>query len=633
MFESIRNHKKYLLGFLMILIVPAFVLVGVQGFTDFNARDEAVASVGGSDITRADWDRAHREESQRIREANPTLDASLLDSEEFRYATLERLVRDRLLGVAAEKLGLYTSDQRLARALQDDPNIAALRRADGSLDVEAYRQLVARSGMTPEMFEAVQRAELSRRQVGLGVSATGFVPVELANVTLNAFFQQREVRVQRFEAGAFAGQVQPSEADIEAFYQANGALFQAPEQADVEYLVLDAAAIAEGVVLNEADVRSYYDQNAARLSGTEERRASHVLLTLPAAASDTDKQALREKAQALREQLVKAPQTFADVAKAESQDPGSASLGGDLGFFARGAMVKPFEDAVFALEKGVISDVVETDFGFHIIQVTDIKLPVPKPFAEMRAQIEADLKQQEAQKRFAELADTFSNLVYEQADSLEPTAKELGLTVQQHKGLTRDPNPAAGPLANARLLSDLFAPESTQDKRNTEAIETGSGQLTAARILSYSPARTLPLVEVRESVRQGLIAQRAAELAREAGEKQLAAWQGGAVADGMPAAMVVSRDKPQGLPGAVLAAAMSAPTTSLPAWVGVPLGQQGYAVVKVEKVLPRAAREGNQEVAQLTQWWTMAESEAYYEVLKERFKAQIKVPAPQPPQN
>ncbi|MFN7122999.1 MAG: SurA N-terminal domain-containing protein [Hydrogenophaga sp.] len=636
MFDTIRNHKKYLMGFLMILIIPSFVLFGIEGYTSLDRGGEAVATVDGTEITQVDWDQAHQVESQRLREAMPTLDAKLLDSPEARYATLERLVRDRVLATAAQKLNLFTSDQRLARELQQNEAIAALRKPDGSLDVEAYRALVARQNMTPEMFEARVRADLSQRQVSQSIVGSGFAPAGLANVSLNAFFERRDVQVARFNATDFAARVKPTDAEIEAFYNANGPLFQAPEQADIEYLVLDASALQASLALNEADVRAYYDQNAGRLAGTEERRASHILLTVPAGAPAADKEAVRAKAAGLLEQVRKNPASFAEVAKANSQDPGSAVNGGDLDFFARGAMVKPFEDVVYALPKGGISDLVETEFGFHIIQLTDIKSPPQRSFEAMKPEIEAELRQQQAQKQFAEAAETFSNLVYEQADSLQPAADRLKLQIRKAQGVLRQPQtqPAAtGVLANERLLAALFAPDAIDQKRNTEAIETGSNQLVSARVVKHSPARTRALDEVRESVRTRLVAQRSAELAREEGDKQLQAWKAGGAATGLSAVQTVSRENPQGLPQPVLVAALSADPKSLPAWVGVPLGAEGYAVVKVEKVLPRTTREAQalgQEVQQYSQWWATAESLAYYDTLKERFKAKILVPEPAP---
>jgi peptidyl-prolyl cis-trans isomerase D len=631
MFESIRNHKKYLMGFLMILIIPSFVLFGVQGFNERNERGQPVATVDGEDITRQEWDQAHEAESRRLRESMPGLDARLLDSDEARYATLDRLVRQRVLAVAAQKLNLVTTDQRLARDLQSNEVIASLRGPDGKLDVEAYRQLVGRQGMTPEMFENQVRADLSQRQVAQGIQASGFATLAQAKVSLDAFFQRRVARVLSFTPSQFAAQVAPTDAEIEAFYTSNAVLFQAPEQVDVEYLVLDAAALQKSVTLAEADVRAYYEQNASRLAGPEERRASHILLTVQPGASADEKAAVRARATALLNQVRQAPQTFAAVAKAESQDPGSAARGGDLDFFGRGAMVKAFEDAVFALPKGAISDVVESEFGFHIIQLNDIKAPPSRSFESMRAEIEASLRTQQAQKLFAENAETFSNLVYEQGDSLQPAAERLKLEIQTAKGLLRQPRPGAGVLSNPRLLDAVFAPGSLESKRNTEAIETASGQLVSARVVQYNKAQTRPLAEVRAEVRSRLVAQRSAELAREAGEKQLAAWQSGADTTGLPAALTVSRDNPQGLSGPVLNAVLSAHPQQLPAWVGVNQGDQGYAVVRVDQVLPRQASDPamtGQELQQYSQWWASAEGQAYYELLKQRFKVDVKVPAP-----
>ncbi|MEY4979767.1 MAG: hypothetical protein RLZZ352_2037 [Pseudomonadota bacterium] len=631
MFDTIRDHKKYLMGFLLILIIPSFVLVGVQGFKDRDRGGAVVAVVNGQDISQRDWDQAHQTESRRLQERMPNLDTKLLDTPEARYSTLEQLVQQRVLAVATEKARLYTSDQRLARELQQNQVIASLRRPDGSLDMEAYRQLLGRQGMSPEMFEAKVRTDLSQRQLLQGIEASGFATPSLAAPSLNAFFEQREIRFSLFAAPAFAAQVQLSPQDLEAFYTRNAALFQSPEQADVEYIVLDAPSLEHSVNLPEADVRAYYEQNAARLSGAEERRASHILLTVAANASAAEKAATREKAAALLAQVKAAPQTFAQVAKTQSQDPGSAAKGGDLDFFARGAMVKPFEDAVFSLQKGGISELVETEFGFHIIQLTDIKTPPQRSFEAMRPEIEATLKKQQAQKLFAESAEAFSNLVYEQSDSFSAAAERFKLKPQIRKGLTRKPAADAGVLGNERLLNALFTPESVEKKRNTEAVETASGQLVSARIVQHTPARTQPLTEVTDTVRQRLTAERAAELARRQGSEQLQAWKGGAEATGLSPAQVVSRDKPGSLNPKVLKAALSADPKALPAWVGVDLGDQGYAVVKVDKVMPPQAREAStqaQEVQQYGQWWAAAESQAYNEVLKERLKVRIKVPAP-----
>lgn len=632
MFEHVRRHTKILMVVLFLLIIPSFVLVGIDGYSRMNERERTVARVGKSEISNSEWEAAHREEVERVRQLMPTIDAKLLDSESVRYATLERLVRERVLQQAAQDARLGASDVRLARELQSIPAIAQLRRADGSLDIERYRDLLGRQGMSPEMFEARMRADLAARQVQAGVAQTAFIAGVPADLALGAWFERREVQLARFTTADYAARVQPTEAELEAFYQANQTLFQAPEQARIEYLVLDIDAVRKTIRLNEADVRSYYEQNAARLSGPEERRASHILISVAKDAPADERQQARAKAEELLGQARKAPESFAQLAKKHSQDPGSASNGGDLDYFGRGAMVKPFEDAAFVLKKGEISGVVESDFGFHIIRVTDIKAPKTKSFAELRTSLEEDLRNQQARAKYAEAAEIFTDGVYEQSDSLKPVADKLGLTIQTASGLQREPAPGArGVLASAKLLEAVFSPDAVSNKRNTEAVEIAPSQLAAARIVEHAPARTLPLAEVRATVRERVVQARAAELARQEGQQKLAAWKAAPAEARLSAPQVLSRDQSQNLPQAVLDAVLRADSAQLPQWVGVDLGPHGYTVVRVNKRVertPATADAQREERAQYAQWWMQAEGQAYYRLLQDRLQVQIKVPRP-----
>ena len=633
MFEAIRKHSKIVMFLLFLLVIPSFVLVGIDS-NYFSEKSPVVARVDGHKITQADWDNAHREETDRIRAQSPNVDPKQLDTPQARYATLERLVRDRVFAAAAQSSHLITSDARLARALQDIPAIAALKRPDGSLDTEAYRSLVGAQGLTPEGFEANVRRELSVSQVMGGVMSTAFATDAAAKLAFDSLYQRREIQVARFNASDYAKQVNPTDADIEAFYKANAQRFQQQEQAAVEYVVLDLDSVRSGIRVNEDDLRTYYKENLTRLAAKEERRASHILINAAKDAPAADRDQAKARAQELLAQVRKSPASFAEVAKKSSQDSGSAPAGGDLNFFGRGAMVKPFEDAVFAMKKGEISDVVESDFGYHIILLTDIKTPRQPSFEELRPSLEAELKQQQAQRKFAEVAEAFTNSVYEQPDSLKPVADSLKLKIQTAEGVTRVPSPgASGPLANPKFLEALFANDSVEGKRNTSAIEVGPSQLVAGRISTYSPTRTLPLQEVSDRARLLLIAEKSAELARKDAEAKKAAWTGNAApAAGLAPAVVVSRDQTQNLPRAVVDAALRASPDSLPSWVSADLGSQGTAVVKVLRIIPREgvdAQQAAQQRQQLQQWWSTAEGFAYYEMLKERFKVQIKPARPQ----
>jgi peptidyl-prolyl cis-trans isomerase D len=508
-----------------------------------------------------------------------------------------------------------------------------LRGPDGKLDMARYRQLVGSQGMTPEMFEASVRADLSARQVLAGVGGTALATPAQANLALNAFFEKREVQVALFATDDYAGRVKPTDSELEAFYKSNQALFQSPEQANIEYLVLDLETVKKGLTVNEQDLKTYYEQNAGRLSGQEERRARHILIAVPKGAPAAEREKAKAKAEELLAEVKSKLGSFPDVAKKNSQDPGSAANGGDLDFFTRGAMAKPFEDAAFALKKGEIGGPVETEFGYHIIMVTDIKSPKQRSFEEMKPEIEADLKKQQAQRKYAEAADTFSNGVYEQADSLKPVADRLKLEIRAASNVARTPAPgAAAALANPKFLGALFSPDSTQKKRNTEAVEIAPNTLVAGRVSLYTPARTLPFAEVKERVRERVVSARAAELAKKEGMEKLAAWKANpATAGGLPAMVAVSRQESQKQPQAVVEAALRADPATLPGFVGVEVADQGYAVVKVSKVLPRetpAEAAARQERQQYAQSLASAENLAYYNLLKERFKVQFDVPKP-----
>jgi peptidyl-prolyl cis-trans isomerase D len=637
MFDFVRKHTKIMMFLMFLLIIPAFVLVGINGFRSFNGGGETVAKVGGTSIKKEEWDTAHKFEVDRMRRSMPNVDPKLLDSAEAHYATLERVVRDRVLADAVAAEHLTTTDASLARELQQDPTIAALRQADGRLDMDRYKQLAANQGLTTEGFEAQVRRDLTLRQVERGVGATSFAPVSQSGVALNAFFERRELQIANFAPADYRAQINPSDAEIDAFYQANQSQFQAAESANVEYVVLDLDSVKKGIAVNEADLKAYYEQNVARMSGKEERRASHILINAPKTMAAAERQKAKEKALALLEQARKAPDAFAELAKKNSQDTGSAANGGDLDFFARGAMVKPFEDAAFSMKKGEISDLVESDFGFHIIKLTDIKAPKQKSYEELKPGMEADLRNQQAQRKFAEVAELFTNGVYEQSDSLKPVAEKLKLEVHTASNVQRKPLPGVDPiLANPKVLTALFSADSIEKKRNTEAMEVAANQLVSARIAQYTPARVLPLAEVRASVKEHLVASQSTALAKKDGQAKLDAWKAKADGAKLAAAVVVSRDQAQGVAPLILGAALRTDTSKLPAWTGVDLGAQGYAVVRINKVLERnapTAEQAQQERAQYGKWLAAAENAAYLELLKARFKAQIKVPKPAPNAN
>jgi peptidyl-prolyl cis-trans isomerase D len=634
MFDFVRNNTKIMMGLLFLLIIPSFVMFGLEGYSRFNDQGAAVAKVNGNKISQGEWDAAHKREVDRIRSSMPNIDVKMFDTPEAKYATLERLVRDQVVAAAAQKLQLVASDTRLARELQSIPAIAALRTADGKLDMERYKQLVASQGMTPEMFEMQMRADISNRQVIQGVQSSAFATLAQTQTAMNAFMQRREVQIVNFPASDFISKVNINDADVQAYYDKNTAKFQSAESADIEYVVLDIESLRQSIVLNEQDLKTYYEQNLQRLSSKEERRASHILITAAKDAPEAEKKAARAKAEELLKTVKAKPASFAEVARKNSQDPGSAVKGGDLDFFGRGAMVKPFEDAAFGLKKSEISELVESEFGYHIIQLTDIKAPKAQSFESMRPALEADLKKQQAQRKYAEMAETFSNTVYEQSDSLKPVAEKLKLNVQKASKVLRNaeaPN-AQGKnlLSHPGLLQALFSEASLQKQRNTEAVEVAPSTLVSARVIKHQPAATLPLADVKDLVKRSLTQDKAAEMAKAQGEQKVASLK--TSADGLPTAVVLSREKNQKQLPQVVDAVLRADPNKLPAVSGVDLGAQGYAVIRVTKVLPPEDNKDlmKQAQQQFTQLWGSAETLAYLAELKALLKTEILVAKPVP---
>ncbi len=632
MFDFVRNNTKIMMGILFLLIIPSFVLFGLEGYSGFKDQGATVAKVNGNKISQGDWDAAHKREVDRIRASMPNIDVKVFDTPEAKYATLERLVRDQVVAAATRKLNLIASDTKLARELQSIPAIAALRLPDGKLDMERYKQLAASQGMTPEMFEMQMRADISNQQLIQGVQGSAFATLAQTQTAMNAFMQRREVQIVNFPVTDFLSKVNVSDADLQAYYDKNANKFQSAESADIEYVVLDIESLRQTIVLNEQDLKSYYEQNLQRLSSKEERRASHILITAAKDAPEAEKKAARAKAEDLLKAVKAKPASFAEAARKNSQDPGSAVKGGDLDFFGRGAMVKVFEDAAFSLKKSEISDIVESEFGYHIIQLTDIKAPKAQSFETLRPTLEADLKKQQAQRKFAEMAETFSNTVYEQSDSLKPVAEKLKLSVQKASKVARNAesqNPQSKNfLSNPALLQALFSEASLQKQRNTEAIEVAPNTLVSARVVKHQPAATLALTEVKDLVKRGLTQEKAAEMAKSQGEQKLANLK--TSAEGLPNAIVLSREKTQRQLPQVVEAVLKVDPNKLPAVSGVDLGAQGYAVIRVTKVLPPEDNQAlmKQAQQQFTQLWGAAETLAYLAELKSVMKAEILVAKP-----
>jgi peptidyl-prolyl cis-trans isomerase D len=629
MFDFVRTHNKLFFFILVVLILPAFVVTGLQSYGGLREGGNAtVASVDGKPIKQVEWDAAHRQQAEQVRRSVPAMDPKMLDTPEMKQEALERLVRERVMLAAAEKQRISTNDEQLTHELMTIPQLKQILGPDGKLDMNQYRALLQAQGLSAPQFEASLRQETAMRTAVEGPAAAVPSSATAARVALEALLQRREVQVLSFDSAAYASKVNPTDEDVAAYHKANAdTMYRTREQAQIEYVVLDATSLKGTQAVNADEVRAYYDQNTARFTSAEERQASHILIKSDSTQPPDKRATAKAQAEKLLVDARKSPEQFAALAKQYSQDEGSAKEGGDLGFFGRQAMVKPFEDTVYAMKAGEISNVVETDFGYHIIKLTGTKGGEKQPFDTVKSTIESELRLQQAQKEFAKVADQFGELAYSQADSLEPLVEKMKLT-KQKATVGRVPDDAAvGPLKSAKLLEAVFSNEAVREKRNTPAVETGTSQLTVARIVQHEPSRVQPLEEVKARVRAAVVSQQAAEAARKAGEARLAKSKVDNDGQGLGAAVSLSRVQPQGQPQDLVKAVMSSPAKTLPQWVGVDLGNAGYAVVRINSVAPPAA--DSPEVLALApryqQAWAQAQSQGAYESIKKRLDAKILV--------
>ena len=622
MFDFVRN-KKWVVQLILGAIVVTFAFFGVDAYFRDAGTGSAVAKVGDQRISQLEFGEALRRQQEQVRQMlGNQVDAATLDNPEIRAAVLDRMIRQRMLVEQAAREGIVIPDADLQKLLLDIPEF----REGGKFSMARYQEFLKSRRRTAVQFENELRADLMAQRLGEAYIGTAIVPAPAVDRLARIRDQKREVSLSVVTAEQFLDQVKLDPNAAKQYYDTHQGEFQIPEAARVQYLVLSPDALSAQITVSEEEARAAYQQNPARFQKAEERQASHILINADKSASPQVKAAAKAKAEALLAQIKQKPDSFAAVAKANSQDPGSASKGGDLGFFGRGMMVKPFEDAAFGLKVGGIAGPVETEFGYHIIKVTAVKPAQTTEFAQARPQIEKELKRQKAEKRYAEAAEVFSNVVYEQADSLKPAADQLKLPLQESPWITRNGSEVPT-LNNPRLLAAVFSDDAIRNKRNTEAVDIGNSTLVAARVVEHKPAAMKPFEEVSAEIKKNLLLKEAQNLAEKDGQGKLAKLRAGEtlkIAWSEP--KVVTRSTPEGLPQDALQQVFRADVSSLPAFTGANYGRGGYALLKVVKVVESSEIKPEQRreiTAALTQATGQEDLAAYLGGLRKDYEVKV----------
>ena len=624
MFDAVRNNKRIVQIFLGLITLP-FAFWGIDSYIRNTGAGGDLASVGDSKISLPQFEQALRERQDQLRQSmGASFKQEMMNSPEVRLGILNGLINQRLLLLEAANKRLATSDQALQEFIA---NVPALQE-NGQFSKSRYEAVLRAQGMSPPQFEARVRQDLTLQQLVGTIGASAFVSSAQAETMLRIQAEERQFSEFRIAAAPFAEKVKIEPEAVQKFYDENKSRFEVPEQVKAEYVVLSLDALLAQVTVSDAEIKSWYDSHRDRYQQPEERRASHILITFD---GDAGKEKAKVQAEEVLKEVQKNPSRFADLAKQYSKDPGSAQKGGDLGFFGRGMMVKAFDDAVFGQKEGEISGLVESEFGYHIIKVTGIHAAKERPLQEVRAEIEGELKRQAATRQFAEAAENFNNLVYEQSDSLQPAADKFKLKIQQTGWLPKNADPqvlaSLGPLANDKVLAGLFSEDAIKNKRNTEAVEVAPNTLLAARVVEHVAAATRPFDTVKGDIEKHLKAEEAMKQARSAGEARLAELQKGEDKVAWSASRGVSRlqARQAQLPVAVLQAIFKADVQKLPAYVGVGIGD-GYSLFKITKVAQTEKVDENQLKALRNEYANLVAQEdlsSYLASLRARYKIDV----------
>ncbi|KPP99019.1 SurA N-terminal domain-containing protein [Marinobacter sp. HL-58] len=511
MLQDMRDNAQGTIAKVIIgLLIVSLSIWGMDAIVGGFSGEPEVATVNGEDVTEREFLRVVQMESQRRLSEMDDPDPSMLDEDQVRRDVLESLIQEKVLTQDAEAQGLELSDQDIDSLITQMPQF----QVDGSFNRDRFVSTVRNMGMGVGEFRETMRKQYVVNQIRAGIEQSATVADENVAQLLRIQNQTRDFRAVTLAADTVRDEVEVTDAEIEAYYQDNDDEFQQPERVDARYIALSREALAESVDVTDEQLQEFYEERSSELA-KEERRASHILIEDGADADET---------MATIQQRLEDGEAFSDLAKEFSIDTSSAEQGGDLGFAERGVYDSAFEDALFALEEGEVSEPVSTSFGVHLIRLDDVQKADTPPLEEVEDELRRELAEREAAERFAEVRSELADLAYA-ADDLAGPAEELGLEVREKSDITEEGGDA--PFDHSGLVRQLFSDDVLKDGFNTELIDVGDNISVVARVSEYYEAQKKPLEEVSEEIRTSLIRQKTREALQERADTIIADLESG----------------------------------------------------------------------------------------------------------
>ncbi len=511
MLLHIRKKSQGWVAWLIVIIITIpFALFGISSYFE-GANQVTVAKVEGEKINAQTLENAMEQRRRFFRsQLGNNFDPKMVDNPQFRLQVVEGLVGNQLIQSYASDNGLRLSDDALVASILSDPAF----QVEGKFDQETYRRVVSSRGYSTDGFERQQRVNGGIDQIQQALQTSALVNPKEVDQLLALTLQQRDADYTVLSAADVLSETQVSDEEIRAEYDANPADYQQPERMKLDYITLSMDDIANDLELDDEEIEQAYEASKGRYLKPEVRIASHILFSVPRSADEAKQNEVLAKANEVLARI-RAGEDFAVLAEEFSDDPGSKRKGGDLGIIGKGQMVPAFEEAVYAMAEGEISEPVKTEFGYHLIKLNSLEAEAVKPLADVRAEVEAAEKKRLAGTLFTETAETFRTMVFEEPENLEATAEALGLKVQTSDWVT--PAQGAGVFANARVRAAAFDSVVMDEDLNSEVIEIDDGALVAVHKNEYQAQTTKTFEEVAEQIKARLQQQKASELVAERG--------------------------------------------------------------------------------------------------------------------
>ncbi len=579
MLEQIRSRTQTTFAkvILIIIIIP-FALFGIDSYLSSVGSNISIGSVNGEAITSQELQKTESQFIAQIKSQDESTNPEVFASLEFKKAVLDKLISKKLVSQAVKDLGFYISDKQVGTYISGMPEF----QKDGKFSQEQYDQVLKINNLTPKKFDISIKKDLGSQQVKDSLRKLIYTPKNRIQHLVDLTYQKRDVSIFELKQDDYKKEIDLSDVALKKVYEESKSSFIRPDQVKINFIIHSVAGIVPNIKISDKEVKNYFTNNIDRYQKEQQRRAKHILFTVGADLSDAEVKEIADNAQDILNKIKKNPKTFQKNAKKYSQDTESAKNGGDLGFFSRGDMTKVFEDTVFSMSKNQISELIKTEFGFHIVMLTDIKGDEVK-FELVKNQIKGELIFNAALAEYGSNAEDFSNIVYEQSENLQEVAKKFDLKIESSEWLSFED--AKKFFNNEAFAQAIFDKNAIDEKKNIPAIEASPNNLVAARVIDFRTASPKPFEEVKEKIKEFLTEAESQKLLMAAGAKLIDDVKSKSRTVDWIDQLVIDRVDRKGLSDPLINAIFKMDDKVLPALTGLYDSRGEFIIVQLNKVV------------------------------------------------